>query len=724
MLSIQGQRNIITGKNVAGSVTANLFDVTVTEALDVILKALDLRYEEAGNFIYVYTREEWEQMQLARRKRESRRFTLEYISGKDANEFVAPLLSDTGKIAMLGTVERGMLPDTSNAGEDSWAFQSMLVVNDYPENLQAIADLLTEVDTPPAQVCVDSTIVSTRVNEDNAFGVDFTIIANSAFTDFVNPLGAVANLIVGNNTPGAKASDKLGFQPADNSAIGVGSTVGQTQGPGGLKVGVITDNVSVFMRVLDEVTDAVILARPRVLALNRQRAQILVGEKVGYISTTQTETTTTQTVQYLDTGIKLIFRPFISRDGSIRMELAPSVSEAVLRQVTSNVGGGVVIPDEKTNQVTTNVRVKDGQTMVIGGLFQEKTTIQRRQVPILGDIPIVNAAFTGQDDEIIRTEIIFLITPTIMHDALAAMWGKQGTEFAEAVRVGAREGTLPFSRERLSVAQNQKAYEALTAGNTELALHHTEASLRLNPIQPEMIRLRAELDKSQPSITFERDMMKRIMEQRTATQVDKPTQSMGVVPASDPLAPAATSSQANATTEAQPQADIEAEFAQASEEWSAMGMELFNAVASEPTQAEQTTEPYAGHCADGSEKPLTGEVAAAATTPTPAPVTSTTNETAPKPFDPNAAIAAVSIDPNGSSSDLEPPIDMNLDPTRPVEATEPTTQQQAPTYFVEVFANNAFLRPWMTLFQRGVQSNSGAYATVTHEPQSTEQNEK
>lgn len=122
-----------------------------------------------------------------------------------------------------------------------------------------------------------------------------------------------------------------------------------------------------------------ILARPRVMALNRQRSHILVGEKVGYLSTTQTETTATQTVQYLDTGIKLIFRPFISKDGSIRMELAPSVSEATLRQVTTDAGGGMVIPDEKTNEVTTNVRVKDGQTLVLGGLFQEKTTISRRR---------------------------------------------------------------------------------------------------------------------------------------------------------------------------------------------------------------------------------------------------------------------------------------------------------------------------------------------------------
>lgn len=540
MLSIQGQRNIVTGKNVGGSVSANLFDVTVLEALDVILKANDLRYEEVGNFIYVYTRDEWEQMQNARRKRESRRFVLEYIAGKDANEFVVPLLSDQGKIGVVGTTERGVQPDLGNVGEDSWAFQSMLVVNDYPENLASIAELLAEIDTPPTQVSVESTIVSTRVNEDNAWGVDFTIIADVSFVDFTNPLSVVNNLIKGNNNPGDKATEDKGFQPADNRAGAVGSNVGQVQRPGGFKAGIISENASVFLRVLDEVTDVMILARPRVLALNRQRAQILVGERVGYLSTTQTETAATQTVKYLDTGIKLVFRPFISRDGSIRMELAPSVSEAILRQVTDRLGGGVVIPDEKTNEITTNIRVRDGQTIVLGGLFQEKTTVSRRQVPWAGDIPILGAAFKGQDDKVERNEIIFLVTPTIMNDTIAAAWSEAGNEFAEAVRVGAREGLLPFSREAMSANLNREALDALNRGDSELALYYTENSLRINKNQPEMVILRHELDRTKPDTVFERDMMKRIMSKRmTAADAKAATIAAATaVPNTDPLAPA------------------------------------------------------------------------------------------------------------------------------------------------------------------------------------------
>jgi type II secretory pathway component GspD/PulD (secretin) len=110
MLSMQGRRNIVASKGVSGTVTANLFDVTVMEALDVLLRANDLRMEEAGNFIYVYTREEWEDIAQSRLKKSSRNFPLEYLNAKDAGEFIAPLLSEAGKVSFVGDVEKATLP--------------------------------------------------------------------------------------------------------------------------------------------------------------------------------------------------------------------------------------------------------------------------------------------------------------------------------------------------------------------------------------------------------------------------------------------------------------------------------------------------------------------------------------------------------------------------------------------------------------------------------------
>lgn len=534
MLSLQSRKNIITSKRVSARVTANLYDVTFKEALDAILHVNGYGYIEQGNFIYVYTLEEIAELEKAARKTESRRFALEYLAAADAAEFVKPLLSDKGKLSFLGEVEKGFRPDDTSAGEDSWAYAAMLVVNDFPENVESITKLLGELDTPPQQVVVEATVVSTVVNEDNAFGVDFSVIANSDFTDFFNPLAAVNDLIRGNNTPDARpTSPDQGFVPNNASVEAVTSTVGNTAGPGGLKVGVIQGDVAVFLRVLDEVTDSTVLARPRVMALNRQRAQVLVGDRIAYLSTTQTETSTTQAVQFLDTGIRLVFRPFISSDGSIRMELYPSVSEARLRSSTGVRGTGQEIPDERTSEITTNVRMRDGQTLVLGGLFQEDTTISRSQVPWLGDIPIVGAAFSGQTDKITRREIMFLITPTIVHDQLVDAWSKQAEEFVDAVRVGARAGLLPFSRELMTGNQNHDAYAAFQAGDHETAMFHINNSLRINPNQPEIQKLRNQIS-SQSTELPTRSLMDQILETELA-RGDLPLSKPSAPPAKDPL---------------------------------------------------------------------------------------------------------------------------------------------------------------------------------------------
>lgn len=501
MLSIDSKQNIIVGKSVSGTVSVNLYDVSFDDALKAILEPNGYTYYREGNFIYVITQEEKAAIEKARRRTESRIFELEHLSAADATEFILPLLSDAGKAAARGDVAPGIKPDIADAGGESYAFNAKLVVTDYAENLEAVATLLEQLDTPPQQVLVESTILSTDLDETNAFGVDFTVLGSLNFTDLTNPLSAVNDLLSG---------DEDGVQPDDNKAQAVTSTVGGTAGPAGLKVGIVSDDVSVFLRVLDEVTDSTVLARPKIMALNRQRAQVLVGARIGYLSTTATETTTTQTVEFLDTGIELVFRPFISRNGMIRLELSPSVSEASLRSITDANGLIVTIPDELTNEITTNVRVKDGETVVLGGLFREQSRNTRRQVPVLGDIPLVGAAFRGQDDRVERQEIMFLITPSIVQDEVLWASGKQVMDSVDSVRVGARAGLLPFSNEKLTANHNQKAVDAYNRGDMDRALFHINTSLHLHAAQPEMIRLREKIT-GEKARNNEKSLMDRVL---------------------------------------------------------------------------------------------------------------------------------------------------------------------------------------------------------------------
>jgi len=491
ILSLQSHKNILVSGDVSATVNANLYNVTFYEALDAILNVNGYGYLERGNFIYVYTLEEIAELEQAERQAVTRVVQLNYLNANDAAEFVSPLLSEIGQIQASGDVDAWTLPDGSPAGDETFALSATLVVRDYPEHVEEIVELLADLDERPAQVLVESTILETSLRELNGFGVDFSFISDLDFSDFVDiggPLGTTQGIING----GDGTAD--GLSPADNQAVSGTSSPGNVAGGNAtFKLGIIDDNISFFLRALDDITDVTVLSRPKVLALNRQPARVLVGRRIGYLSTTSTETSTTQTVEFLDTGTQLKFRAFVGNDGFIRMELHPSTSTGETREASSAGGAAVTIPEEVTQEITTNVLVRDGSTVVLGGLFRESTTLSRRQVPVLGDIPILGTAFRGHDDDTRRSEIIFMITPTIVNDQVLTEAGDTAADYVENVRVGSRAGLLPWSRDRQSAELNMKAERAALDGDPAKALHLLRRSLELNPNQPDAIRLREQI---------------------------------------------------------------------------------------------------------------------------------------------------------------------------------------------------------------------------------------
>ncbi|MCW5775792.1 MAG: hypothetical protein KIS87_05025 [Phycisphaeraceae bacterium] len=514
LLSIQSQRNIVASQAVSATVSANLYGVTFYEALDAILHVNGFGYVEKGNFIHVYTLAELEQIEQASRRRIHKRVTLNYLNAVDAAEFVSPLLSEGSYIKTNNRTERFNLPGDAPAGADDYVHGATLIIFDYADRVEEIEGLLRELDTRPAQVLVEATIVQTQLNEANAFGVDFSIIADLSMGDFVNlggPLGSVDGLIGGTGSRISGGSSQTVGIPGDDGRGGaLVSTAGNSSGPATFKAGIVYNDVAVFLRMLDEVGDTTIISNPKILTLNRMPARVLVGRKVGYLSTTTSETSTTQTVQFLDTGTQLYFRPFVTNEGMIRMELKPQVSEAVIRNATDTSGSQVTIPDEITNELVTNVIVPDGHTIVLGGLFRESTTTSRRQVPFLGDIPIIGAAFRGHEDETQRNEIIFMITPSIVSDDVLIKAGSEGLEVARRARAGAREGLLPWSREKQASKLLVDADRLASEGKTEEALHRVRRSLELFPNQPDAIEMREKL-MNERTVWPNRDLLHNIL---------------------------------------------------------------------------------------------------------------------------------------------------------------------------------------------------------------------
>jgi MSHA biogenesis protein MshL len=126
-------------------------------------------------------------------------------------------------------------------------------------------------------------------------------------------------------------------------------------------------------------------------------------------------TTVTETVQTVTVGTVLSITPQISSDGLITLDLTPAVSRLV--QIATSASGDTNAPVIDIRQASSIVRVRDGATIVMGGLVQDNASTTHRKIPVLGSIPLLGKAFSGEYKSSQRTELVFFLTPRIIHDA-------------------------------------------------------------------------------------------------------------------------------------------------------------------------------------------------------------------------------------------------------------------------------------------------------------------
>lgn len=483
MLAAQSQKNIVASKEVRGVVTANLYDVTIREALDAILQSNGFAYREKGNFVYVYTIKELAEIEKASRRTQTEVFRLFYTPAANAVNMIKPVLSSESQTSFTTAAVSGIDSGTQDVGGNSHATDDLIVVTDFPENLEKVREILKEVDRRPQQILIEATILRAALTEDNALGVDFNILAGVNF----------ANILTNGN--GGQFLGGPVENPLSPNSLGRGAGQGGTgnnftQGiNNGLRVGFVSDNISVFLAALEGVTDTTVLANPKVLALNKQKGEIIVGRRDGYLTTTVTASSSVQTVEFLDTGTRLIFRPFIGDDGYIRMEVHPEDSSGGLT-ASSN------LPFKITTEVTSNIMVKDGNTVVIGGLFRESSDSSKNQVPLLGSIPVAGALFRNQRDRTAREEVIILLTPHIIKDDSGfSKEAEASRKDWEKLRVGVRKGMMPTGRERLAESSFEKAVAEMAKPNPDSskAIWHLDIATNLNPKFHEAISMREKL---------------------------------------------------------------------------------------------------------------------------------------------------------------------------------------------------------------------------------------
>ncbi len=406
LLAAKARVNIIHGPDVSGALTLHLTDVPFSEAFRTILSMLNLVTIQVGdNILRVLTPAE-----LVKQRTSTTAVTKVIpLNYSKAAELVTA-------IAAVRTAEGRTGAATADSKTNS------LIVTEPVEGLAATERLIAQLDSRPKQVLIEAKLVEVSLNNSLHYGIQWDYFSSES-----SKLGGQQ----GNNLVGTLTSPAVGSSPtlppldrnANVASPGVGAG-GRGTGVnlasnaifGALTLGRITNNyfLSATLTAAAAQGKVKVLSDPKIATLNNQPASINVTTSIPYVTSNVASTgVQTQTVSYVITGIKLMVTPTINADGRITLDINPDVSQPSATAAASTLTGAPAV-DARTAK--TNVLVKDGETIVIGGLISDSVSNQVAKIPILGDIPILGWLFRKKSVVRTRSELLIFVTPKIMPD--------------------------------------------------------------------------------------------------------------------------------------------------------------------------------------------------------------------------------------------------------------------------------------------------------------------
>jgi MSHA biogenesis protein MshL len=418
--------NIIVDPKIDGKVTVDLKKMTLSAALEALLKPLELEYHQEGNLI-----------RISRPRLESRTFSLNYLTTVRSGAASVSGIGGSSGGTTTSTGAAGMVSTTSSGGSlvsqvktedkaDLWAeikdelkhilspegkilinkISSTLVVTDYPKVLREVERFLNKVEEAvQRQVFIEAKIIEVQLKNNFQLGIDWRLLPNLIGSGF----GMIFNQSLTSTADfPANKNFQIGVANADFSAL--------------------IDALSVQGKVD-------ILSNPRVSTLNNQKAIIKAAIEDVYFDVTVAAGTppiTTATPKYITIGVILDVTPQIDSEGNIIMDIHPSVTE---RQGTALFPGtGQQAPIISVRETQTIVRVREGQTILIAGLMQDKTNETLSGVPCLMNIPVAGEAFRQTVNNKTKYEIVVLITPTIYQHRKIIDFTNQASRTGEELR--------------------------------------------------------------------------------------------------------------------------------------------------------------------------------------------------------------------------------------------------------------------------------------------------
>ncbi|MBD8872808.1 type IV pilus secretin PilQ [Rhodanobacter sp. DHB23] len=423
--------NIVAADSVAGSITLRLVNVPWDQALDVILRAKGLDKRQDGNVIWVAPQQELakyeEDVATARMKAEDNApLVTTYIPisyGKAAD--IAKLLT-TGSLQGMGggtsaNTTHGFLSARGSVSSDDRT--NTLLLNDTADKTEQIRKLVAVLDRPVQQVLIESRIVIASDSFTRQLGVQW-----GAYAQRVNPSGQVlqtgggaGGTTLGWSTPGSTTTSTSSGGVSSNPGLVVNLPASTGTSPAGsLGFAILGKNYALDLELSAAQTEGntETIASPRVITANQQEAVIRQGQEIGYVTyqggAGASASTGTATVQFKDAVLQLKVTPTITADN--RVYLMINVNKDTLAQFLQTPQGQV--PEINTQSVNTSVLVDNGQTVVLGGIYEVDKSNTVTKVPGLGDIPILGVLFRSTSRNNSKAELLIFVTPRILNDSL------------------------------------------------------------------------------------------------------------------------------------------------------------------------------------------------------------------------------------------------------------------------------------------------------------------
>ena len=390
--------NLVASDTVSGSITLRLQNVPWDQALDLILKTKGLDKRQIGNVLLVAPADEIaarEKLELETSKQIAElapvRLDIIQVNYAKAADVVELIRADEELISSRGFVSSDARTNTISVRETS-------------EKLDEIRRLVSTWDVPVRQVSIEARIVRAQTNVAENLGVRWGGAAYDVSGDNVFSVGGSQNAVEEARQAAGGANNTITFP--DALAVDLGVT---GQGASSFAIGLGSDDflVDLELSALESDGQAEVVSQPRVVTADRQTAKIKSGEEIPYQEASSSGATS---VSFKEAALALEVTPQITPDDKIIMDLV--VNQDSRGEVTAG------IPAINTNEVTTQVLVGNGETVVLGGIFQSEVTTTTTKTPFLGDIPYLGRLFKRTEHVDERSELLIFITPKIIKSDL------------------------------------------------------------------------------------------------------------------------------------------------------------------------------------------------------------------------------------------------------------------------------------------------------------------